>query len=171
MTTPTTIAWLMRAAGCDGSADWIEPGAAEPEPMAGFEAVPLGDVREMQAEFDRLRDALRRERASSGRYMEERNQARLQAQREVGEDVRRLRAERDELRAEVDRITAAGRAHIRRAAAFEAQRDELLAALRALMQMDVRGHTLEHRLQFSDAGRELLGMASAAIARAEGGAA
>ena len=49
MTTTHPIAWLMRAAGCDGSADWIEPGAAEPEPMAGFEPIPLGDVREMQA--------------------------------------------------------------------------------------------------------------------------
>ena len=187
----------------------------------------MSTIHELQAEIERLRDALQRERASSGRYMEERNQARLQAQREVGEEVRKLRTQNAELlaaidaerakrvelqhhatdmaqamadvqknvqyleglrhgwsahaadlaqrvadlEAEVDRITEAGRAHIRRAAAFEAQRDELLAALRALMQMDVRGHTLEHRMQFSDSGRELLGMTSASIARAGGVAA
>ena len=82
MSATHTIAWLMRATGCDGSADWVEIGSEEPDPMDGFEAVPLGDVREMQAEVERLRDAMQRERACSGRHMAE---------------VAALRSERDEL--------------------------------------------------------------------------
>ena len=89
MSATHTIAWLMRATGCDGSADWVEIGSEEPDPMDGFEAVPLGDVREMQAE--------------------------------------------------VDRITEAGRVHIRRAAAFEAQRDGLAEALVELRDR-IKGH-------------------------------
>jgi hypothetical protein len=43
---------------------------------------------------------------------------------------------------------------------------ELLEALRALMALDVKGHALADRLQFSDAGRALLAQCRAAIARA-----
>ena len=43
------------------------------------------------------------------------------------------------LEAEVERITEAGRAHIRRAAAFEAQRDDLAEALVELRDR-IRGH-------------------------------
>jgi hypothetical protein len=43
---------------------------------------------------------------------------------------------------------------------------ELLAALRALMALDVKGHALADRLQFSDAGRALLDQCRAAISRA-----
>jgi hypothetical protein len=43
---------------------------------------------------------------------------------------------------------------------------DLLAALRALMALDVKGHALADRLQFSDAGRALLNQCRAAIARA-----
>jgi len=43
---------------------------------------------------------------------------------------------------------------------------ELLEALRALMALDVKGHALADRLQFSDAGRTLLAQCRAAIARA-----
>jgi len=42
----------------------------------------------------------------------------------------------------------------------------LLAALRALMSLDVKGHALADRLQFSDSGRALLDQCRAAIARA-----
>lgn len=48
-----------------------------------------------------------------------------------------------------------------------AQRDELLEALRALMALDVKGHALADRLQFSDAGRALLHQCQAAIEKAE----
>lgn len=44
-----------------------------------------------------------------------------------------------DLEAEVERITEAGRAHIRRAAAFEAQRDDLAEALVELRDR-IRGH-------------------------------
>jgi hypothetical protein len=43
---------------------------------------------------------------------------------------------------------------------------ELLEALRALMALDVKGHALADRLQFSDAGRALLAQCRAAIAKA-----
>jgi hypothetical protein len=45
-------------------------------------------------------------------------------------------------------------------------KDDLLAALRALMALDVKGHALADRLQFSDAGRALLHQCQAAIDRA-----
>ncbi len=45
---------------------------------------------------------------------------------------------------------------------------ELLEALQAVMQMDVRGHQLQDRLQFSDLGRAILALACAAIAKATG---
>ena len=45
-------------------------------------------------------------------------------------------------------------------------KDDLLAALRALMALDVKGHTLANRLQFSESGRELLDQCQAAIDRA-----
>ena len=61
----------------------------------------MTSITEMQAEIERLRGLLSREQKA-----------------------------RHAALAEVDRITEAGRVHIRRAAAFEAQRDELLAALR-----------------------------------------
>ena len=51
----------------------------------------------------------------------------------------REQQERHAALAEVDRITEAGRAHIRRAAAFEAQRDELAEALVELSDR-IRGH-------------------------------
>ena len=43
---------------------------------------------------------------------------------------------------------------------------DLLAALRALMSLDVKGHALADRLQFSDSGRAMLDQCRAAIARA-----
>ena len=43
---------------------------------------------------------------------------------------------------------------------------DLLAALRALMALDVKGHTLADRLQFSDSGRALLDQCRAAIEKA-----
>jgi hypothetical protein len=46
-------------------------------------------------------------------------------------------------------------------------KDDLLAALRALMALDVKGHALADRLQFSDAGRALLHQCQAAIAKTE----
>jgi hypothetical protein len=48
---------------------------------------------------------------------------------------------------------------------------DLLAALQTLMAMDVKGHALADRLQFSDKGRAILNQARAAIARATGAAA
>jgi hypothetical protein len=45
-------------------------------------------------------------------------------------------------------------------------KDDLLAALRALMALDVKGHSLANRLQFSDEGRALLDQCYAAISRA-----
>jgi hypothetical protein len=47
------------------------------------------------------------------------------------------------------------------------QRDELLAALKALMRMDVKGHQLQDRLQFSSAGRAYLNQYAAVIAKIE----
>jgi len=35
------VAWHMRVIGCDGSADWLEIGAAHPETPQGVEALPL----------------------------------------------------------------------------------------------------------------------------------
>lgn len=61
----------------------------------------------------------------------------------------------------------AAAAELRRLADVEAQRDELLEALRALMALDVKGHALADRLQFSDAGRALLHQCQAAIEKAE----
>lgn len=43
---------------------------------------------------------------------------------------------------------------------------DLLAALRSLMALDVKGHALADRLHFSDAGRALLNQCRAAINRA-----
>jgi len=43
---------------------------------------------------------------------------------------------------------------------------DLLAALRALMALDVKGHALADRLQFSDSGRALLDQCRAAIEKA-----
>jgi len=40
---------------------------------------------------------------------------------------------------------------------------ELLAALQALMALDVKGHALADRLQFSDSGRALLDQCRAAL--------
>jgi hypothetical protein len=51
-------------------------------------------------------------------------------------------------------------------AALIAAAPDLLAALRALMALEVKGHALADRLQFSDAGRALLNQCRAAIARA-----
>ena len=42
---------------------------------------------------------------------------------------------------------------------------DLLDALRALMALDVKGHALADRLQFSDPGRALLDQCRAAIAK------
>ena len=44
---------------------------------------------------------------------------------------------------------------------------ELLAALKSLMSMEVKGHQLQDRLQFSTPSRQLLGQCLAAIANAE----
>lgn len=49
-------------------------------------------------------------------------------------------------------------------ALLAAQRDQLLAALERIMQMDVNGHALQDRLQFSPAGRAILEQCQAAIA-------
>lgn len=45
-------------------------------------------------------------------------------------------------------------------------KDDLLAALRALMALEVKGYALADRLQFSDSGRALLDQCRAAIDRA-----
>lgn len=45
---------------------------------------------------------------------------------------------------------------------------ELLEALEAVMSMDVKGHALRERLEFSTSGRELLGKVKAAITKAKG---
>lgn len=52
--------------------------------------------------------------------------------------------------------------------AAEASRDGLLAALQAVLRIDVKGHQLQDRLQFSAAGRDILEQALAAIAKVEG---
>ena len=52
--------------------------------------------------------------------------------------------------------------------AAEALRDGLLAALQAVLRIDVKGHQLQDRLQFSAAGRDILEQALAAIAKVEG---
>lgn len=56
-------------------------------------------------------------------------------------------------------------------ATLKHQRDELLTALKAVLQIDVKGHQLQDRLQFSPAGRAILEQALAAIAKVTGGAA
>lgn len=45
----------------------------------------------------------------------------------------------------------------------ENERDKLRAALQALLALDVKGHQLQDRLQFSDAGRALLAQCRAAL--------
>lgn len=45
---------------------------------------------------------------------------------------------------------------------------ELLAAIEVLMRLDIKGHQLQDRLQFSDSGRAVLAQCSAAIAKAKG---
>ena len=45
---------------------------------------------------------------------------------------------------------------------------DLLEALVTVMEMDVKGHQLQDRLQFSTAGREILSKVNAAIAKAKG---
>lgn len=83
-----------------------------------------------------------------------------------------------DLEAEIERITEARRAHIRRAAAFEAQRDELLACLRDCVEY-VDEEELKHVAAYGEHHhaarlarvREDAKTARAAIAQAEGGAA
>lgn len=48
------------------------------------------------------------------------------------------------------------------------QRNDLIAALEAVMRIDMRGHQLQDRLQFSDVGRAILHQATSALARAKG---
>ena len=63
------------------------------------------------AEAERLRASLQFERDRSERYLAERNAARLEAQREVGETVRKLRKlreEREQALAELERVQARG---------------------------------------------------------------
>ncbi|MGL6045238.1 MAG: hypothetical protein ACRC02_02115, partial [Vogesella sp.] len=50
---------------------------------------------------------------------------------------------------------------------LQGQVDALLAALGCIMQMDVKGHALQDRLQFSPAGRAILEQCQAAIAAAQ----
>lgn len=50
---------------------------------------------------------------------------------------------------------------------LQGQADALLAALGRIMQMDVKGHALQDRLQFSPAGRAILEQCQAAIAAAQ----
>jgi hypothetical protein len=50
---------------------------------------------------------------------------------------------------------------------LHAAAEKLLAALETLMLMDVKGHALQDRLQFSTAGRAILERARAAIAKAK----
>ena len=45
---------------------------------------------------------------------------------------------------------------------------ELANALRAVLAIDVRGHSLADRLQFSDSGRAILNQARAALEKVEG---
>ncbi len=42
------VAWLMTYPGCDGSADWVEIGANEPEPEDGAEAHALVRMSEVE---------------------------------------------------------------------------------------------------------------------------
>lgn len=51
-------------------------------------------------------------------------------------------------------------------AALIAAAPELLAALQSLLAMQIKGHSLADRLQFSDENRALLDQARAAIAKA-----
>lgn len=45
---------------------------------------------------------------------------------------------------------------------------DLLEALETIMRMEVKGHQLQDRLQFSDKGRTILNKARAALAKAKG---
>lgn len=51
---------------------------------------------------------------------------------------------------------------------LQAAAPELLAALKALSSLEVRGHALIDRLQFSDEGRALASQITKAIAKATG---
>jgi hypothetical protein len=48
------------------------------------------------------------------------------------------------------------------------QRNDLNASLEIVMHMEVRGHQLQDRLQFSDVGRAILHQATSSLARAKG---
>ncbi len=49
--------------------------------------------------------------------------------------------------------------------ALIAQNQELATSLREFMELPLRGHTIADRLQFSSAGREILGRANSALAK------
>ena len=51
---------------------------------------------------------------------------------------------------------------------LERQNAALIAALERVLRMDVKGHELQDRLQFSETGRDILAQAHAAIAAAKG---
>lgn len=46
---------------------------------------------------------------------------------------------------------------------LETERDELLAALRSVLEMDVKGYQFQDRMQFSSAGRAILDQCNSAI--------
>lgn len=60
---------------------------------------------------------------------------------------------------------AAARLAVERAE-FRRDRDAVAAALRTVMRMDVKGHQLQDRLQFSDPGRAIINQCNEALARA-----
>lgn len=79
-------------------------------------------------------------------------------QRDHGKDIRTEDA--------LDGLSAASGA----VAALLMERDALKSALQAVITIDVRGHQLQDRLQFSDLGRAILAQVDAALGR-KGGAA
>jgi hypothetical protein len=44
--------------------------------------------------------------------------------------------------------------------------DDLILAMKSLLSMDIKGHSLEFRLQFTDTGRKILSQCNDAINRA-----
>ena len=80
--------------------------------------------------------------------------------------IRRAPRDPDELAHWLERDGANCQQHLDAAAELRrmsAQRDALHAALQALLALDVKGHQLQDRLQFSDAGRALLAQCRAAL--------
>ena len=60
-------------------------------------------------------------------------------------------------------LTPATAGLLRQRETLQRQVSDLRAALQALLALDVKGHQLQDRLQFSDAGRALLAQCRAAL--------